>query len=282
MTYRRFALMILTSTIVMFVLMYLNTYAIEHVFFSETRTYMAILMGASMAVIMMGYMFSMYPNGKINAAIIAAGVVVFALSLWLVRSQVTVGGPSYMRAMIPHHSIAVLTSERANIEDARAAKLAREIIDAQNKEIAEMRYLIADIASGNMVREIYRDPPAEVGTLDQALSRVSIAALDPSPLTREEAGEVVEGADLCNFRRTRSADPILWWTPDGTQAVTKLNGVIIPLESEGTSAAGRAAFGASGMAMSVEEIEGGRANASLEFRLERGLHVGYHGFMACG
>lgn len=145
-----------------------------------------------------------------------------------------------------------------------------------------MRYLIADIASGNMVREIYRDPPAEVGTLDQALSRVSIAALDPSPLTREEAGEVVEGADLCNFRRTRSADPILWWTPDGTQAVTKLNGVIIPLESEGTSAAGRAAFGASGMAMSVEEIEGGRANASLEFRLERGLHVGYHGFMACG
>ncbi|TGY85958.1 DUF305 domain-containing protein, partial [Marinicauda algicola] len=103
----RFALMILTSTIVMFVLMYLNTYAIEHVFFSETRTYMAILMGASMAVIMMGYMFSMYPNGKINAAIIAAGVVVFALSLWPVRSQVTVGGPSYMRAVIPHHSIAV-------------------------------------------------------------------------------------------------------------------------------------------------------------------------------
>lgn len=282
MTYRRFGLMILTSTIVMFILMYLNTYAGEHLFFSETRTYMAFLMGGAMAVIMMGFMFAMYPDRRINTAILAAGVVVFALSLWLVRSQITVGGPSYMRAMIPHHSIAVLTSERAGIQDARVARLAREIIAAQNKEIAEMRYLIDDIASGNTVEEIYEDPPAQVGSLEDALSRVSIAALDPASLTRQEAGQVIEGGEVCSFRRTRSADPILWWTRDGAQAVTKLNGVIIALEADGTSAAGQPAFSASGMAMSLEEIDGWRANASLEFRLEQGLHVGYHGFQSCG
>ena len=163
MSYVRFGLMILTSTVVMFVLMYLNTYAFEHLFFSETRLYMAILMGATMALVMLAFMLGMYRNTALNIAIFVAAIVVFAGSLWLVRSQATVSGTSYMRAMIPHHSIAVMTSERAGIVDRRVRKLADEIIDAQRKEIAEMRYLIADIAGGNTVRDIYEDPPATVG-----------------------------------------------------------------------------------------------------------------------
>ena len=143
MSYVRFGLMILTSTVVMFILMYLNTYAWEHVFFSETGTYMAIMMGATMAVIMMAYMLGMYSNKQLNIAIFVGAAIVFALSLWLVRSQVTVSGTSYMRAMIPHHSIAIMTSERAQIRDPRVRKLADEIIEAQRREIAEMRYLIA-------------------------------------------------------------------------------------------------------------------------------------------
>jgi len=148
MSYVRFGLMILTSTVVMFILMYLNTYALEHVFFSETRTYMAILMGATMAVIMLAYMLGMYANKALNIAIFAGAIVVFALSLWLVRSQVTVSGPSYMQAMIPHHSIAIMTSERAQISDPRVRKMADEIIEAQRREIAEMRYLIAEVSAG--------------------------------------------------------------------------------------------------------------------------------------
>src|SRR6056297_3249921 len=146
MSYIRFGLMILTSTLVMFVLMYLNTYAWEHVFFSETRTYMAIMMGASMAVIMLAYMLGMYSNTRLNIVIFAAAIVVFALMLWLVRSQSTVSGTSYMRAMIPHHSIAVMTSERANIRDPRVQKLAHDIIAAQRREISEMRYLIDEVS----------------------------------------------------------------------------------------------------------------------------------------
>lgn len=145
MTYKRFFAMIITSTIVMFGLMYLNTYAFDHMFFSETRAYMAILMGATMAVIMLGFMLAMYDNRKVNLAIFLGSIVVFAGSLWLVRSQETVGDLAYMRAMIPHHSIAIMTSERAHIRDPRVRELAHDIIVAQRREIAEMKYLIEDI-----------------------------------------------------------------------------------------------------------------------------------------
>jgi len=143
--YPRFIAMIVTSTIVMFGLMYLNTYALGHVFFSETRTYMAIYMGATMALIMLAFMLGMLQNRNVNLAIVAVSVVVFACSLWLVRSQATVADVSWMKAMIPHHSIAILTSERAHISDPRVRKLADNIIEAQRREIAEMKSLIAEL-----------------------------------------------------------------------------------------------------------------------------------------
>ena len=108
MTYTRFIAMILTSTVTMFGLMYLNTFVWSHVQFSETRTYMAIYMGATMAVIMLLFMWGMYRNKASNYAILGVSVVVFAASLYLLRSQATVGDISWMRAMIPHHSIAIL------------------------------------------------------------------------------------------------------------------------------------------------------------------------------
>ena len=148
MSYVRFLAMIVTSTLVMFVLMYLNTYAWDHIFYSETRTYMALYMGAAMAVIMLSFMLGMYANRAANIAIYAVAAIVFASSLYLLRSQTTVDDVSYMRAMIPHHSIAILTSERAGISDPRVRKLADEIIETQRREIAEMKALIADLEGG--------------------------------------------------------------------------------------------------------------------------------------
>ena len=146
-SYAKFGAMIATSTIVMLGLMYLTTYQLDHVFFSETRTYMALVMGATMAVIMLLFMLGMYKDWRVNAAILVGSVLVFGVSLWLVRSQTTVEDVSWMKAMIPHHSIAILTSERANIADPRVRKLADEIIAAQRREIDEMKALIADIES---------------------------------------------------------------------------------------------------------------------------------------
>ena len=148
MSYTRFISMIVTSTVVMFGLMYLNTYAVGHIQFSETRTYMALYMGAMMAVIMLLFMWGMYKKKAFNYAIIGSSVVVFAVSLFLLRSQTTVQDVSWMRAMIPHHSIAILTSERAEISDPRVQRLAQDIVEAQRLEIAEMNALIADLQGG--------------------------------------------------------------------------------------------------------------------------------------
>lgn len=143
MGYGKFAAMIATSTLVMFGLMYLNTYALGHVEFSQTRAWMAIVMGAVMALIMIGFMWGMYPNRRADVAIVIGSVAVFAAALWLVRSQETVDDVSYMRAMIPHHSIAIMTSERAHIKDPQVRIFADRIIDAQVREIAEMKRQIA-------------------------------------------------------------------------------------------------------------------------------------------
>lgn len=145
MTYSRFLAMIVTSTIVMFGLMYLNTYALDHVFFSETRTWMAVYMGATMAIIMLAFMWTMYEGVGAKMTIVIASAVIFAGSLWLVRSQQSIDDVSWMKAMIPHHSIAVLTSRRAHIKDPRVRELADDIIEAQVREIAQMKQLIADL-----------------------------------------------------------------------------------------------------------------------------------------
>jgi len=125
--------------------MYLNTYQADHVFFSETRSYMALIMGATMAIVMLSFMLHMYSNVTVNIIIYLVSIVIFAGSLWLVRSQTTVDDVSYMKAMIPHHSIAILTSERAKISDPRVRQLADEIIEAQRREIDEMKMLINDL-----------------------------------------------------------------------------------------------------------------------------------------
>ncbi|WP_229753134.1 DUF305 domain-containing protein [Deinococcus aerophilus] len=146
-SYGRFAAMIATSTVIMYGLMYLNTYQLDHVYYSQTRMWMALYMGAFMAVIMLGFMLNMYRNSRTNMGILIGSIAVFAGALWLVRSQATVGDVAWMKAMIPHHSIAILTSERAQISDPRVRELADAIIETQVREIAEMKALIKDLES---------------------------------------------------------------------------------------------------------------------------------------
>ncbi len=155
--YWRFMAMVATSTVLMFFLMYVNTYDADHIFWSETRFWMMFVMGAMMMAVMLLFMWGMYKDKTRNFVILGVAAVVFALALWLVRSQVTVTDEEYMAAMIPHHSIAILTSERAHIRDPRVRKLAHDIILAQRREIAQMKYLIADIEA-NGVRHAERLP----------------------------------------------------------------------------------------------------------------------------
>lgn len=140
--YTKFVLMLAASFIAMYVTMYFNTYETNHVYFSLTRFYMACLGIAAMAVIMLLFMLKMYKNQKKNMAIILGSVMLFFGALTLVRTQTPIGDVLYMKAMIPHHSIAILTSTRADIKDPEVRKLADEIIKAQEKEILEMQAFI--------------------------------------------------------------------------------------------------------------------------------------------
>jgi FlaA1/EpsC-like NDP-sugar epimerase len=150
-SYVRFFAMIATSMIAMFILMYLNSYQIiDHARFSETRLFMTMIMGGAMIAIMLSFMWGMYKNVRLNAAILIGACLMLLLAIWLVRSQVTVTGVDYMEGMIPHHSIAILTSERAGIEDQRVRELADAIIEAQRREIKEMEWLIEDIKANGV------------------------------------------------------------------------------------------------------------------------------------
>lgn len=145
--YTKFVLMLLGSFIAMYITMYLNTYEIDHVFFSLTRFYMACLGISAMAVIMLLFMLSMYKNKKKNVAILVSSLILFVSALTMVRTQTPIGDVLYMKAMIPHHSIAILTSKRANIKDPEVRKLADEIIEAQEKEISEMKTYLKRLQS---------------------------------------------------------------------------------------------------------------------------------------
>ncbi|MBU2996459.1 DUF305 domain-containing protein [Cellulophaga baltica] len=149
-TYTKFFLMLGCSFVAMYITMYLNTYAIDHVYFSLTRFYMTCLGISAMALIMLFFMLKMYKNTKKNIAIIFGSIIIFFGSLSLVRAQKPIIGDLFwLRAMIPHHSIAILTSERAAIKDPEVKQLSKEIIEAQKKEILEMKAMIERLENEN-------------------------------------------------------------------------------------------------------------------------------------
>ena len=142
MSYKKFLVMMIISFFVMYIVMFLNMDRLGHYHTSITRIYMALLMVAPMAIVMMLMMGKMYPDKKKNTGIIVAGVAVFIIVLAALRTQTPVSDVQYMKAMIPHHSSAILTSKYANIKDPEVKKLAEEIIKAQEEEIAQMESIL--------------------------------------------------------------------------------------------------------------------------------------------
>jgi peptidoglycan/LPS O-acetylase OafA/YrhL len=145
MGWGRFAGMIATSTVVMFVLMYHLVFSLDHATFSVTRLIGSLLMGCVMAVIMLGFMWNMYEGRRTKIAVVVTAAGLGILLLFVNRSQTVVGDTAFMQAMIPHHSIAINNASRANLSDPRVRELADQIISSQVREIEEMKLLIADI-----------------------------------------------------------------------------------------------------------------------------------------
>ncbi|QJD98358.1 DUF305 domain-containing protein [Mucilaginibacter robiniae] len=142
-SYKTFALTMVISFILMYGIMFLNVDEVDYIYLSMTRLYMTLMMIAAMAILMLATMGMMYKNKKTNLVIIIVGLTVFGLSLFGVRTQTFVGDVQYMRGMIPHHSIAIMTSKNADIKDPEVRKLADGIIATQKREIAEMKRILA-------------------------------------------------------------------------------------------------------------------------------------------
>lgn len=145
MGWGRFAGMIIVSTVVMFFLMYQLVYSLDHAMFSLNRLMASLIMACAMTIIMLGFMWPVYRGAGLKFGILVLAAVLGAGLLYLNRTQALIGDTSFMRAMIPHHSIAVNNASRATITDPRVRKLADGIIRSQVTEIAEMKLLIRDI-----------------------------------------------------------------------------------------------------------------------------------------
>lgn len=138
MPYRKFFLMLFVSLLIMYFVMFLNMDQLSHYHTSATRVYMAFLMISPMAIVMLAFMGGMYKNKKTNAAILTGAVVVFAVVLTALRTQTPISDVNYMKAMIPHHSSAIMVSKHANLKDPEVRALADSIIASQQQEIAQM------------------------------------------------------------------------------------------------------------------------------------------------
>lgn len=164
MSWARFAAMIATSTVIMFFLMYQLVYAPDHATFSLNRLIASLVMACVMAIVMLGFMWSMYQGTSAKVGILVAAALAGLALLAVNRSQALIGDVAFMRSMIPHHSIAVNNARKADISDPRVRQLADEIIESQVREIAEMKMLIADIKRhGEQGRAELPARPAEVG-----------------------------------------------------------------------------------------------------------------------
>ena len=169
MGWGRFAAMIGTSTVIMFFLMYQLVYSFEHATFSLNRIIASLVMGCVMTIIMLGFMWSMYEGTALKLVITLVAAAAGLTLLYVNRSQTLVSDVTFMRAMIPHHSIAVNNATRATIRDPRVRKLADQIIRSQIREIAVMTLLTADI-EGNGNRGAEPLPPASAEVTAEIMS----------------------------------------------------------------------------------------------------------------
>jgi hypothetical protein len=147
--YLKFLLLLALSFMIMYGVMFLNIAQIDHLYLSTTRFYMTLLMIAPMAIVMVLFMPMMYKNRRLNLVIIVSGTAVFFLSLALLRNQVFINDTQYMKAMIPHHSSAIMVSQQADLKDPRVQELAKRIAESQKKEIAEMKEILRSLEDNN-------------------------------------------------------------------------------------------------------------------------------------
>jgi hypothetical protein len=169
--YLRFGAMILTGMVVMYWVMFVGSWEWSHVRWSQSRMFMALTMGGTMGLVMLAWMLNMYRNTMANVIVVGLSLLVLTVGIVLDRSQTTVDDTAFMKAMIPHHSLAITRSERFNVDDVRVCELAVAISEAQRREILEMDWLIDDIAQNGPASTPEEAAARQVPDFDRSAAR---------------------------------------------------------------------------------------------------------------
>ena len=133
---------LLLSLIIMYVAMFAMIWSWGEFVQNINFFYMALVMWAPMAVVMLLTMRPMYPNKKLNGLLYLGFAAVFVLSMIGIREQALVGDRQFLRSMIPHHSGAVLMCEKAEIADPDIRTLCQGIVSSQTSEIDQMKAIL--------------------------------------------------------------------------------------------------------------------------------------------
>jgi uncharacterized protein (DUF305 family) len=137
--YAMLAVNLLASLIIMYVAMFAMIWSWGEFVQNFNFLYMALVMWAPMAAVMLATMQPMYPNKRLNGLLYLAFAAVFILSFIGIRDQSLVGDEQFLRSMIPHHSGALLMCREASIQDAEIRQLCEGIIASQSSEIEQMK-----------------------------------------------------------------------------------------------------------------------------------------------
>ncbi|WP_208024676.1 DUF305 domain-containing protein, partial [Mycobacterium marinum] len=158
----------------MYWVMFVGSWEWSHVRFSESRVFMALTMGGTMGLVMLAWMLNMYKNTKANIAVVAASVLLIGGGIAFDRSQITVDDTDWMSAMIPHHSLAITRSERAQIQDVRVCELAAEISKAQRNEIHQQGAAERDPRDGLVADTVEEAEARPAPTFDRGAARAHL------------------------------------------------------------------------------------------------------------
>ena len=141
--YRMFALNLGLSAVFMYFVMYTMIDRTAELYNNLNNVYMTAMMVMSMAIVMLLLMPAMFPNKRFNLILYAAFAIAFVVAFAGMRTQALVGDRQFLRAMIPHHSGAVLMCQRSTIRDPEIVALCDEIVSGQKREIAQMKAILA-------------------------------------------------------------------------------------------------------------------------------------------
>lgn len=140
--YATLALALTVHFFIMWALTYVGVAELDHVFLNVNRFYMAVVMVAPMAIVMLAAMSHMFPNKRLNAGIYVVSTMVFIAAFAAIRAQAFVDDAQLSRSMIPHHSIAIKNCAQANLHDPESIELCEQIIQSQREEITQMQGIL--------------------------------------------------------------------------------------------------------------------------------------------